>query len=121
MECNQKWFDCFRATFKFINQREMNILLLYSTGGTNRDIFLNTNFEYLIKSLDKINGVISKIRFHKIQQLYHMIKSPYESLSYVNDWKESFERLKNHNVTSINILNQTKSNTYLKKILPILI
>lgn len=93
----------------------MNILLLYSTGGTNRDIFLNTNFEYLIKSLDKINGVISKIRFHKIQQLYHMIKSPYESLSYVNDWKESFERLKNHNVTSINILNQTKSNTYLKK------
>lgn len=93
----------------------MKILVLYSSGGSNRDFFINTNFNFLLKRLNHINGIISKIKNQKFQQFYHAITAPYESLSYVNDWKDSFEKLKNHKVISINVLNRKQTHRFLKK------
>ena len=93
----------------------MNVLVLYSTGGTKRDLFINSNFNAVLKGLQKINRYVSTINNKKFQQYYNALTSPYESLSYVNDWKESFEALDQHRVESFNILNQKKTKDYLKK------
>lgn len=93
----------------------MKILVLYSSGGSYRDIFINTNFNILLKKLNHFNGIISKIKNQKFLRFYHAITAPYESLSYVNDWKDTFDNLKNHNVISINVTNQKQTHSFLRK------
>ena len=92
----------------------MRLLVLYSLSGTKRDIFFNTQFDFILNGINLIRPLIEKTQINKLNQLYNALVSPYESLSYVNDWKESFEALNSQDVTSVNVLNQKKAKTFLK-------
>lgn len=92
----------------------MNILVLYSTGGTNRDVVLNSKLRYFLNAFKSFEKLLVKSDSTEIQKLFYALISPYESLSYVNDWKESFDRLNKYRVESFNILNQKKAKDYLK-------
>lgn len=90
-------------------------LILFTTGGTKRDVFLQTYFGFLLKGIQTSDRLTKKIRNQKYQQLIHMLFAPYESLSYINDWKEAFEENQDLSITSLNILNQKETHRYLKK------
>ena len=90
-------------------------LLLYSSGGTTRDIFLNTYLGSLLKKIQGSNLLTNSIKNEKYQRLLYTLISPYESLSYINDWKEAFESSGELDVTSLNILNQRHAHSYLQK------
>ena len=90
-------------------------LLLYSSGGTSRDIFLQTHFGPLIKKIQGSKLLTNGIKNEQYQRLLYTLISPYEALSYVNDWKEAFENSGELDLTSLNILNQRHTHYYLKK------
>jgi len=90
-------------------------LLLYSSGGTSRDIFLQTHFGPLIKKIQGSKLLTNGIKNDQYQRLLYTLISPYEALSYVNDWKEAFENSGELDLTSLNILNQRHTHYYLKK------
>ena len=90
----------------------MNTLLLYSSGGARRDLILHTYFNPILDLLESSSGLVKKIRSHKF---YYSIVSPYQSLSYTNDWKEAFEASKEYSITAKNILNQKKTQRFLKQ------
>ena len=90
-------------------------LLLYSTGGTNRDIFLQTYLGPIFKKIQGSKFLTNGIKNKQYQRLLYALISPYEALSYVNDWKEAFENSDELKVTSINILNQSYADSFLRK------
>ena len=93
----------------------MKTLVLFTTGGTKRDVFLQTYFGFLLKGIQSSDFFTRKIRNQKYQQLFHMLFAPYESLSYVNDWKEAFDENQDLSTKFLNILNQKEAHRFLKK------
>jgi len=90
-------------------------LLLYSSGGTSRDIFLQTYLGPLLKKIQGSKLLTNGIKNEQYQRLLYSLISPYEALSYINDWKEAFENSDELDVTSLNILNQRHAHSYLQK------
>jgi len=94
---------------------KIRTLLLYSSGGTSRDIFLQTYLGPLLKKIQGSKLLTNGIKNEQYQRLLYSLISPYEALSYVNDWKEAFENSDELDVTSLNILNQRHTHSYLQK------
>ena len=90
-------------------------LVLYSTGASKRDVIINSNLGLFLDLLKKFDKDIKKINNQKIQKLYHYITSPYESLSYVNDWKEAIENCEELECSFLNVLNVKYSYDYINK------
>lgn len=90
-------------------------LLLYSSGGTSRDIFLQTYFGPLLKKIHGSKFLTNGIKNEQYQRLLYSLISPYEALSYTNDWKEAFESSDELDVTSLNVLNQRNAHSFLQK------
>ena len=94
---------------------KIRTLLLYSSGGTSRDIFLQTYLGPLLKKIQGSKLLTNGIKNEQYQRLLYSLISPYEALSYINDWKEAFENSDELDVTSLNILNQRHAHSYLQK------
>ena len=94
---------------------KIRTLLLYSSGGTPRDIFLQTYLGPLLKKIQGSKLLTNGIKNEQYQRLLYSLISPYEALSYINDWKEAFENSDELDVTSLNILNQRHAHSYLQK------
>lgn len=90
-------------------------LVLYSTGASKRDVIINSNLGLFLDLLKKFDKDIKKINNQKIQKLYHYITSPYECLSYVNDWKEAIENCEELECSFLNVLNVKYSYDYISK------
>jgi len=90
-------------------------LLLYSSGGTSRDIFLQTYLGPLLKKIQGSKFLTNGVKNEQYQRLLYSLISPYEALSYINDWKEAFESSDELDVTSLNVLNQRHAHSYLQK------
>lgn len=93
----------------------MNVLLLFATGGSKRDIYLKSNFSFLLEKLYIISNHVSQFSPVKFQKFIYSLISPYESLSYTNDWKEAFISLNGFSVESLNLLDQKEAQYFLKK------
>ena len=94
---------------------KIRTLLLYSSGGTSRDIFLQTYLGPLLKKIQGSKLLTNGIKNEQYQRLLYSLISPYEALSYINDWKEAFESSDELDVTSLNVLNQRHAHSYLQK------
>ena len=94
---------------------KIRTLLLYSSGGTSRDIFLQTYLGPLLKKIQGSKLLTNGIKNEQYQRLLYSLISPYEALSYINDWKEAFENSDELDVTSLNVLNQRHAHSYLQK------
>ena len=90
-------------------------LLLYSSGGTSRDVFLHSYLGPLLKKIQGSKLLTNGIKNEQYQRLLYSLISPYEALSYINDWKDAFENSDELDVTSLNILNQRHAHSYLQK------
>ncbi|MGB2297755.1 MAG: hypothetical protein ACPH4N_02220 [Flavobacteriaceae bacterium] len=94
---------------------KISTLLIFSPGGSRRDIFIQTYLQSLVSKIDNSLHKINKASNTKLQKVISSLINPYESLSYINDWIDAFVKHKSLDVTLLNIANRNHANKILNQ------